>query len=284
MFMAGFASSIGQILVIRELLVIFYGNELSTGLILACWLLCTAVGSGLTGRILRKKPPAFRLLLTEFAILCAALPSTIVWVRAARAFWSIPSGELLSPGMMLITGFLATAPICLLSGSLFAIAWELCRAGTKGAERPIFVYLAESLGAGGGGLVFYFLLLPLYSSFAASLCLVLFMLGCSMAVGAWPKYQGRAFCLIIVAAIFISASIFFGYSDRVDFLTRRLQWEKAFVNRGTPHTTTCRFCQIRGNSRCFQTDCGFFRARTRKALNRLLIFHFSNIPIRKKYL
>ncbi len=235
-FMTGFAASIGQILVIRELLVIFYGNELSTGLILACWLLCTAAGSGLTGRICRKKPPSFKVLMAGFAVFCALLPGTIVWIRAARAFWSIPSGELLSPGMMLIIGFCATAPVCFFSGGLFAVAWELCRAGARGEERSISVYLAESLGAGAGGLVFYFILLPLYPSLAGSLCLVLFLLAGAMAAGAGWKYDGKAVCSVFVAAIFIAACILFGYSGRVDLLTHRLEWGKNFLqSRDTPY-------------------------------------------------
>ena len=226
--MAGFAASIGQILVIRELLVIFYGNELSTGLIFACWLLCTAAGSGLTGRVCRKKPQDFKVLLAGFTVFCAALPATIVWIRAARAFWSIPPGELLSPGMMLAIGFCAAAPICLLSGGLFALAWELYRAGAKGEERSISVYLAESLGAGAGGLVFYFILLPLYPSFAGSLLLIVFLLGGAMVCGAGLKYPGKLLCSLFAAAILIAACISFSYSDRVDLLTRRLQWGKSF--------------------------------------------------------
>jgi len=46
------------------------------------------------------------------------------------------------------------------------------------------VYLAESLGAGAGGLVFYFILLPLYPSFAGSLLLIVFLLGGAMVCGA----------------------------------------------------------------------------------------------------
>jgi len=228
MLMAGFAASIGQILVIRELLVIFYGNELSTGLILACWLLCTAAGSGLTGRVYTKKAPDFKVLLAVFTVFCAALPATIVWIRAARAFWSIPPGELLSPGMMLVIGFCAAAPICFLSGGLFALAWELFCAGAKGEERSIFVYLAESLGAGAGGLVFYFILLPLYPSFAGSLLLILFLLAGAMVACARLKYPGKVLCSLFPAAILIAASILFSYSDRVDLLTRRMQWGKSF--------------------------------------------------------
>jgi spermidine synthase len=250
-FMVGFAASIGQILVIRELLVIFYGNELSTGLILACWLLCTAAGSGLTGRIYSKRPPGFNGLLTGFAVFCAALPATIVWIRASRALWSIPSGELLSPGMMLVVAFCATAPICFLSGGLFALAWELSRLGgvsiverrdhpgathksppAKPEAIPVAaqppVYLAESLGGGVGGLIFYFILLPLYPSFAGSLVLVFFLLAFAFAVGAGLKYPGKVFSSFVLALFITASCVFFGYSDRVDLLTRHLQWGKNF--------------------------------------------------------
>ena len=235
-FMAGFAASIGQILVIRELLVIFYGNELSTGLILASWLLCTAAGSGLTGRIFRKRPPKFGSLLAGFALFCAALPATIVWIRAARALWSIPSGELLSPVMMLVIGFCATAPVCFFSGWMFAAAWELSRLGSKGEERSISVYLAESLGSGAGGLVFYFILLPLYPSLAGSLVLVSFLLAAALVVGAGRKYPGKVPCSLFLAAALFAASILFGYSERVDLMTRRMQWGKSFSqSRDTPY-------------------------------------------------
>ncbi|HYA39839.1 MAG TPA: hypothetical protein VEF34_00940 [Syntrophobacteraceae bacterium] len=249
-FLTGFAASIGQILVIRELLVIFYGNELSTGLILACWLLCTAAGSGSAGRILRKKhrdprfyaPGAgagfegFGLLLAGFTIFCASVPATIVWIRAARPIWSIPSGELLSPGMMLVTGFFAEAPLCFLSGSLFAVAWELYRSGAKGEESSISVYFAESLGAGAGGLAFYCVLLPLYPCFAGSLCLSLFLLVCAILTGSGTRYPGKVFSLFLAGAIFISASVLFGFSGRADLLTRRMQWGKNFFSsRDTPY-------------------------------------------------
>ena len=35
----------------RELIVVFYGNEISLGIILVGWLLWTALGSGLAGRL-----------------------------------------------------------------------------------------------------------------------------------------------------------------------------------------------------------------------------------------
>jgi len=41
---------IAQVVLMRELMVAFYGNEISLGLVLACWLLWTALGSGVFGR------------------------------------------------------------------------------------------------------------------------------------------------------------------------------------------------------------------------------------------
>mgnify|MGYP000685846277 CR=1 FL=1 len=40
----GFTSTIGQVVLMRELVAVFYGNELVFGLILACWLLWEAAG------------------------------------------------------------------------------------------------------------------------------------------------------------------------------------------------------------------------------------------------
>ena len=50
----GFAATIGQILLIRELMVVFYGHELSTGIVLASWLVWTALGSMSLGRLVEQ--------------------------------------------------------------------------------------------------------------------------------------------------------------------------------------------------------------------------------------
>ncbi|MDH4264679.1 MAG: spermine synthase, partial [Deltaproteobacteria bacterium] len=46
----GFTFTITQVMVIRELLVVFAGNELSIAIILSNWLLLEAAGSYLIGR------------------------------------------------------------------------------------------------------------------------------------------------------------------------------------------------------------------------------------------
>ena len=45
----GFSAVIGQIVLMRELIVVFNGNEISLGIMLATWLFWTAAGSSLSG-------------------------------------------------------------------------------------------------------------------------------------------------------------------------------------------------------------------------------------------
>lgn len=46
-FTVGFTANLIQIILLRELISTFYGNELSVGLMFTIWLLFTALGSGI---------------------------------------------------------------------------------------------------------------------------------------------------------------------------------------------------------------------------------------------
>ena len=47
----GLTAAIAQIVLMRELMVVFYGNEMSLGLMLASWLFWTSAGSAMAGRL-----------------------------------------------------------------------------------------------------------------------------------------------------------------------------------------------------------------------------------------
>lgn len=79
----GFSFAVTQGPLIRELLVAFFGNELSIGLVLGNWLILEAVGSGLLGKLAnrwRGKRSSLATLQVLFALflplcLCAAYTS-----------------------------------------------------------------------------------------------------------------------------------------------------------------------------------------------------------------
>ncbi len=144
----------------RELLVVFYGNELSTAVMLASWLVWTSVGSAILGRgadSIKMKQRAFALVQLALAVL---LPASVMMVRSSKLLWGIPVGEVAGPTKMLGISFTVLAPFCLLSGLLFALGCALHGEITGSRERSAgAVYMTEATGSAAGGLVFAALLI-----------------------------------------------------------------------------------------------------------------------------
>jgi len=151
----GFTAVIAQIVLMRELMVVFHGNEMSLGWVLANWLLWTAVGSGALGHLGgRTREPAKLVALLEI-LLAVSLPMALYLVRGSKlVFQSVP-GEILGPGPMMLTSLVVLSIFCLVSGGLFTAASRLYAADTRisvfaGTTR---VYLLEAVGSGLGGIL-----------------------------------------------------------------------------------------------------------------------------------
>ena len=155
-FFIGFCGLVAQVIVLREMVVTFYGNELSIGVMLGAWLLWTGLGSLGLGRLVRRVARP-RLLLAR-ALLGGALllVATVVAARALKIIVGLgqeaPLGQVRPFGMMLAASFLLLCPFCLLSGFLFPVA---CRAASSASGQSAVgrVYLLEAAGAAVGGAV-----------------------------------------------------------------------------------------------------------------------------------
>src|ERR1035437_1070518 len=136
-------------------MVVFYGNEISVGLMLAAWLFWTAAGSSLAGRFAARARQPRRWMAGIQVLIAAILPWTILAVRAAKGLLQTAPGEVLGPGAMLLTSVCTLGPLCILSGPLFTAGAKLYAtfATTSAGEATGSVYLWEAVGAAGGGLV-----------------------------------------------------------------------------------------------------------------------------------
>ncbi|MEA3400896.1 MAG: hypothetical protein U9R79_06560 [Armatimonadota bacterium] len=173
---AGFAAGVAQVLLMRELLVVAYGNELSMGLLLACWLLAGAAGSTLAARRLRADE-AHQGAARRMAMLCA-LPGPLLLialslVRAAPlllvgigsldaatvpvlgrvlAWLATRPGEMLGLGQMLLVGAVVASGPAALDGAQFAVGCDLyCRARRRASAGP--AYAADAVGHLIGGVL-----------------------------------------------------------------------------------------------------------------------------------
>ena len=166
----GFTSALAQVLLLRELLVGFRGNELSLGISLAAWLMSVALGSAVAGRLSRARPaedapgpaprsggpgrrsrsdlaaraPAIALLFLGI------LPLVGIWLaRDLRHFLGIGWGEFIPASQLVHATAMLIAPVGFAAGAAFPL---ICRAAEVHAGvKPGAIYLAESLGFLAGG-------------------------------------------------------------------------------------------------------------------------------------
>ena len=186
LLLIGFTAVIAQIVFMRELMVVFYGNEMSLGLMLAGWLLWTAIGSSLLGHLAARTDQPRRLMASLEVLVALAFPFAIFIVRASKAVFQSVPGEVLGPGPMIFTSLFILSAFCLASGGLFAAGSQLY-AREVGASTPAgtsHVYLLEAVGSGVGGVLASLILIRYFRSFeiAALLGLLNFLAAASLMV------------------------------------------------------------------------------------------------------
>ncbi|NIM95357.1 MAG: hypothetical protein GTO18_16805 [Anaerolineales bacterium] len=168
----GFTFTVTQGLMVRELLVSFFGNEISIGLILGVWLILEAFGSWWLGRVSdlwKWTIPSFAVLQILLAVF---LPLSLLGVSFSRLIAGATPGEGVGIDSIFLTSFLVLAIIAMIDGALFASGSKLYASVLEvGAQAIGRVYALEAFGAVIGGLVFTFLFLPKFSSLQIALIL-----------------------------------------------------------------------------------------------------------------
>jgi spermidine synthase len=164
----GFASIIVQILILRELVTVFNGNELTYGISLMIWLAATGLGGYAAGKIVKRLKDASKALIYTQLAVSLLVPAQLYFARISKILFNIPAGSIPDINSIFIISFLSMAPACLLFGSLFTL-------GSKVLSDIGDMYIAESIGAVIGGVVFSYILIYLFNPFqiAGIICALL---------------------------------------------------------------------------------------------------------------
>ena len=175
----GFSAVIGQIVLMRELIVVFSGNEISLGIMLATWLFWTAAGSYAGNAIQWREHKARRAVATLECALGITLLPTIWILRASRSLWQTVPGELIGPVPMVFTSLLCLSIFCILSGCLFVTATRMYAqtCGVSASAATSSAYLLEAAGAAVGGILASLVLLRWCSSFQIAAIILLLNVG-----------------------------------------------------------------------------------------------------------
>ncbi|MEJ2658792.1 MAG: hypothetical protein P8012_16665 [Desulfobacterales bacterium] len=153
----GISSVVTQLLIIREFLAQFQGNEFVIALILFNWLILGGIGTILSRRITRNLWLATATRLGWLSLGLAGLPAVqILAIRYLRDVFFI-HGSSIGFYPILIYSFLTIAPYCLMIGFVLPYSFFVIRISDPDYPGSR-IYIADNLGDVSGGALFSFVL------------------------------------------------------------------------------------------------------------------------------
>ncbi|MFB3919730.1 hypothetical protein [Candidatus Velamenicoccus archaeovorus] len=210
----GAIAVIAQALLVRELLVVFYGNELTFGIILSAWLLCGALGSIVAAYLQRisKPEPLFATLQLLSGVWLAA---AVILVRSSKILLSVPFGEVLSLGQIVLIAFAALSVSSFCDGAMFSVAFRSVRSVGR-------VYALECAGALAAGGLFSFVLIRIFTSI--QIALFVWVAAAAVAFGLFleKRRKGPAILSFLILCYGTTALI---HASGLQKKTLELQWQ-----------------------------------------------------------
>jgi spermidine synthase len=238
LFAIGLISILGQVVLLRELNVAFYGVELIYILSLGLWLFWTAAGALAGRKNLSPTPESVAWLFGAFALM---LPLDVAFIRASRVLLSDIPGAYLSFFRQMLVALAALFPAGFLSGLLFQRAAKLFIAKNKTLA---FAYAVESVGGLIGGLCSTWLILRHVSNFStALLCSLL----AAMTVLITPPGRGKSFFRGVSVVLTAVLGLLLTEADYLDNVMTRWNHPYLLKSIDSPYgrtTATKRYHQL----------------------------------------
>jgi len=221
----GISAIVTQILVMREFLSVFSGNELVLGIILANWLLLIGLGSYLGQYFNNLKNKIKLLMYSQIAI--GILPLIDIFIiRIIRGVFL--QGELIGITQIFFTSLFILLPYCIITGYLVTLACMLF--STKEESRPIGeIYSIDAIGDITGGLIFSFILIFFFNPF--QILFIIFLLNLFVVVYVAHKYSFTLLRILIIGILVFGTVLFFSVnlnelSTKIMFKGQELVFQK----------------------------------------------------------
>jgi len=223
-----------QILLIREFIINFQGNELSLGVILANWMLLMALGSWQLGKLadrLSRRATAF--IITQILV-AVILPLEILFARSINNLVGIEPGEVVGLFPIFYCSLIVLAPLGILHGFQFALGSRILSMDSHTPAVEVGkVYISEAIGTMIGGIMFTYLLVHYLHPLEIALCVGLLSLASALLLlkpeaiawrSRWQRGTKLSVCLVIVAMAVGLHSLVVGSIDTLHDISARWQW------------------------------------------------------------
>jgi spermidine synthase len=213
----GFLALLAQLVLFRELSVLFYGSELFLGTFLSSWLFWVGLGSLSAKRLLKRGQSAVDCFSYGFLVFSFLLLLTILFIRLSRGLFNF--GEFIGPVETILFTFSVMGFLCLLIGVQFSLACAIATDKDKKGSALGRVYLYEAFGSVLAGVLFTYFLIGRVPTFRIA---VLLSSGCILAslILLAKRIDPKNIRLIALAGLLLNASLV------IEPSVNGIQWKK----------------------------------------------------------
>jgi spermidine synthase len=226
----GFSGLVAEILLLRELLIVFSGNELSIGIIIANWLILEAFGSFFLGRKAEESKNSLEAFAVISALFSLSLFIAVFLTRILKRVIGISIGESIGLFPMLYSSFLILLPVGILHGALFTLScriYSMFSGQDPSSAGRVYVY--ETVGTIIGGIVCTYLFIPYLNTFQASsgLALLNLIVCFALLVPYWRTGLFQKTILVVLSVLILSSGylVFTSQADRLHHYSIKAQWK-----------------------------------------------------------
>lgn len=223
----GIGGIIAQILLLRELLVVFQGNELSLGVIISNWLMLEGIGSFFLGKRIERVQQKIFLMVVFILLFSLSFGGAVYLVRTLKYILGIFPGEGVDFLSIFYSSFLVLFLPAIFHGALFTFSAKIYSEFFPSSATFIGkVYIYETIGTIIGGIIFAYLLLFYFNSFDIFL-LVGFLSSLSCIFLVWFFNQKRNYLLGFSIIFFVGCGylILSGAGNKLHLMSIKKQFK-----------------------------------------------------------
>ncbi len=217
-----------QIILLRELLSAFYGNELSIGIILAGWLLLISTGSFLSGKLSDKINGKLELFVAILILLALLIPVTLFLARTMKHIMGLMPGEIIGFSPAFYLSLISLSLFCLPYGFLFPLgARVMSQFHADKAKGAATAYFLEAAGTVLGGTAVSLILVKIWPPFNTAFLLSFLNLIIALLLVQHGAHDGAKIIKhaagILLVLFILSWPV--GIIARIEKLSERLMWQ-----------------------------------------------------------
>jgi len=225
----GFGGLIAQMLLLRELLIVFSGNELSIGIILSNWVILEAFGCFFFGKKVEKSKNKFEMFIILNIIFSISLIQAIFFTRILKELIGVSVGENMNFAQMLYSSFIILLPTSFSHGALFPLSCKLYSTASSvdNASSIGNVYIYETIGTISGGVLWTYFLITYFHSFqiAAFLFISNSFANIALILIFWKEIRFKKITIIITLIPLTISTYFIIVSDKIHQFSIKTQWK-----------------------------------------------------------